>query len=257
VTAWYAATPLITLRDALNKHWPHRDHGSDGFIGDERHAAIKSDHNPDPHSTPPGCVRGGDFDADGINAGWVAEHLRQLGAAGDTRLAHGGYVIFDRKITAPDFSYWMPYEGPGKDPHTGHLHVSTARGADRDNRGWPFLEVDQAAASSPAPDHPGRAPKHDATGHGAAFRAELGDQGPAVERLQSELNDFAPGYSDLAEDGIYGPATAAVVAEFAHREAHDPATPPPHADLDDLEDADGRNVGPRIAASFVRDGLRL
>lgn len=249
---WYAATPLITLRDALNRHWPHRDHASDGFIGDARHAATKSDHNPDPHSTPPGCVRGGDYDADGIHAPFVAEHLRQLGAAGDRRLA---YVIYNRRYTGPDTGWrWVEYTG--EDPHTSHIHVSSAPAGDRDDAGWPFLEAPQAAPG-PAPSHPGRVPAHDATGHGANFRAEIGDEGPAVERLQHELNDFAPGYVDLAEDGVYGDATAAAVAEFAHREAHDPATPPPHADVEGLEDADGENVGRRIAAAFVRDGVRL
>jgi hypothetical protein len=98
---------------------------------------------------------------------------------------------------------------------------------------------------------------HDATGHGAGFRADYGDQGPEVEQLQHDLNQFAPAYAHLAEDGVYGQETAAVVAEFAHREAHDPATPPPHADVEGLEDADGENVGRRIAAAFVRDGIRL
>jgi hypothetical protein len=251
MTSWYAATPLITLRDALNRHWPRRDHTTDGFIGDARHAATKSDHNPDPTSNPPGCVRGGDYDADGIDAAFVAEHLRQLGDAGDRRLA---YVIYNRKITAPDFSHWMTYTG--EDPHTGHIHVSTAPAGDRDDSPWPFLDVVQAE-HVPAPAHPGRVPAHDATGHGAGFRAEVGDRGPHVQQLQHELNDAFPAYSDLEEDGVYGEETAAVIEEFAHREAHDPATPPPRADVDDLEDADGENVGPRIAAAFLRDGIRL
>jgi len=98
---------------------------------------------------------------------------------------------------------------------------------------------------------------HDATGHGAGFRAHLGDQGPEVRQLQHELNRFAPSYSHLVEDGVYGPETSDVVEEFSHREAVDPATPPPRADVEGLLHSDGDDVGPRTAAGFLRDGLGL
>ena len=98
---------------------------------------------------------------------------------------------------------------------------------------------------------------HDATGHGAGFRAHLGDQGPRVEQLQHELNEFAPAYSHLVEDGIYGEETAAVLEQFDHREAVDPATPAPRADVDGLLHSDGEDIGPRTAVAFLRDGIRL
>jgi len=251
VSSWYAATPLITLREALNRHWPKRDHASDGFIGDARHAAIKSDHNPDPTSNPPGCVRGGDYDADGIDAGFVAEHLRQLGHAGDYRLAHGGYVIFNGRI-AGDWTgwQWVPYTG--SDDHSGHIHVTTAAAADREAGPWAFLEVAPAPAQHPV-EHPGRVPAHDGTGHDASFRAELGDQGPKIEALQHELNVRFPAYSHLEEDGVYGPETSDVLDEFAHRAAHENGTPA--ADRQGLEDADGDNIGPRLARALDRHSV--
>jgi hypothetical protein len=92
-------------------------------------------------------------------------------------------------------------------------------------------------AAPPAPS----GAHHDATGRGESFRAELGDSGPEVHEMQHDLNRYAPAYSHLAEDGIYGQATSDVVEEFAHRSG--------------IPDADGNNVGPRIAHALAHDGL--
>ena len=248
------APALETLRTQINAHWPTRDHSSDGTIGDAAHLAEgdRSDHNP----WLDDMVRALDVDVDGIDAQWLAESLRRTGAAGDHRLTGGGYVIFNHKITTPDFSAWVAYTGG--DPHTTHVHVSVTRmGGFRDAGPWAFL--DGAPAPTPQPPHPGpvRPTGHDATGHGDGFRAHLGDQGPHVEQMQHELNTEFPAYSHLAEDGIYGPETSDVVEEFSHREAVDPATPPPRADVDGLLHSDGDDVGPRTAAGFLRDGLHL
>ncbi|WP_181778934.1 hypothetical protein [Pseudonocardia pini] len=67
-------------------------------------------------------VRARDIDVDGIDAAWLAEHLRLLGAKRDRRLYPGGYVIFNERITTPDFSGWRRYTGTN--PHTKHVHVS-------------------------------------------------------------------------------------------------------------------------------------
>jgi hypothetical protein len=245
--SWHLAGALDVLRDAINVHWPKRDHTSDGTIGDAAHAKVGagSDHNPWLNN----CVRALDVDVDGIDAGWLAEQLRLLGAAGDHRLTGGGYVIFNRQITASDFRRWMPYTGA--DPHTSHLHISVSRTtAGYEDRGpWHFLDVAQQ------PDHPGRvwAPGKDATGDDAGFRAHIGDEGPKVLELQEELNDTFPAYSKLAEDGVYGSATAAVIDEFSERAAHDPATPA--GDRQALTDSDGRDVGPRTARALDRFGV--
>lgn len=246
---------LVTLRNQINDHWPKRDHGSDGTIGDAAHLAegTGSDHCPWLDNT----VRAIDVDVDGINAAWLAESLRKTGAAGDHRLTGGGYVIYNHKITTSDFSAWADYHGG--DPHTSHVHVSVTRNPKGFEDASPWAFLDHTPAPIPQPRHPGpvRPTGHDATGHGVSFRAHLGDQGPRVEELQHELNDFAPAYSHLVEDGIYGPATSDVVEEFSHREAVDPATPPPRADIEGLLHSDGDDVGPRTAAGFLRDGLQL
>jgi hypothetical protein len=236
-----------TLRDSLNVHWPHRDHTSDGFIGDAAHLAAGpgTDHNPWLNHK----VRAGDFDVDGIDAQWLAEQLRLLGAAGDHRLAGGGYVIYNRLITPSDFSRWLPYTGA--DPHTSHVHVSFSRNpAGYDDRGpWHFLDV------AVQPEHPGRvwAPGKDATGADAGFRAHYGDEGPKIEHLQEELNEHYPAYSHLEVDGVYGPKTAEVLDEFSERAAHEAQTPA--ADRAALSASDGKDVGPRTARALDSRGL--
>lgn len=119
---WRNCQASMTLVAEINQRWPGRDKGSDGTIGDAAHASRQSDHNPWVKLDGVGVVRARDIDKDGIDAPWLAEHLRKLGAAGDPRLAPGGYVIFNRRITNPDFRSWRAYTG--SNPHTSHIHVS-------------------------------------------------------------------------------------------------------------------------------------
>lgn len=259
VTGSHLAGALVSLKDATNAHWPQRDHASDGYVGDLRHVAegSRSDHNPWLNHT----VRAGDFDKDGINADWFAEELRKLGAAGDPRLAGGGYVIWNGRITFPDFSGWGPYTGA--DDHSGHVHVSLSRnpaGYEDGRTPWAFLGAPEPQPAHPPRPAPAPAPAddvhwsgHDATGAGDGFRAELGDEGPRIKALQHDLNQFAPAYSHLTEDGEYGHATEAVIEEFDHRAAAEPGTPA--ADRAPLRQADGENIGPAGARSLHRHHL--
>jgi hypothetical protein len=251
VTGSHLAGALVTFGAAVNAHWPNRDHASDGYIGDARHVAegSGSDHNPWLNHT----VRADDVDKDGIDADWLAEQLRLLGAAGDHRLVGGGYVIWNKRITKPDFSGWDPYHGA--DDHTGHLHLSLTRnpaGYDDNRTPWTFF-AGTTAQPAAQPAHPTWTPGKDATGSDTGFRAHYGDEGPKIEHLQHELNEFAPAYSHLVEDGVYGDQTAAVLDEFSERAAHEAATPV--ADRQPLIDSDGRDVGARTARALDRHGL--
>jgi hypothetical protein len=289
-TDWHLAGALVSLKASVDRQWPKRDKASDGGIGDAAHQkrGSASDHNPWLNNT----VRAYDFDADGINAAWLAEQLRLAGQRGDRRLAGGpttddnGYVIYNGHITAPDFSRWVPYGG--SNPHTKMVHVSVTRdpGGYEDAGPWGFLAAaplhPPAEASRPAPatngrgPHPGNTaaeapypdddpvvdepgfpdPGQDAHGTGAGFRAQIGNVGAGVRRLQEGLNTFAPRYSHLAVDGDYGPETAAVVEDFARRVADgDPGCP--DGDREGLRAADGNTVGPRIARAFQRVGIRV
>lgn len=196
--AWRLAGALVSLRAAVNARWPNRDKTSDGTIGDAAHATRASDHNPWVVVNGVGVVRALDIDRDGIDAAWLAEQLRLLGAAGDPRLTGGGYVIYQRRITPPDWSGWRVYTG--SNPHTSHLHVSFSRGAngfDDSRSDWPFLS--------------GHVPA------GGRATLQLGSQGDAVRHLQTTLNRWYPGMTALTVDGDYGPATKARVMYFQAR----------------------------------------
>jgi hypothetical protein len=293
--SWHLAGSLVALKAAVDAHWPKRDKRSDGGKASPEHEArspgASSDHNPWLNNT----VRAYDFDTDGIDAAWFAEQLRILGAHGDRRLAGGpttddnGYVIYNHHITAPDFSRWVPYDGPN--PHVVEVHVSVTRdpAGYEDARPWEFLAVaplhpvaprssstpahaaedrhgphpGNTAAEAPYPDsdaHPAEPdfppPGHDARGNGADFRAQWGNQGPRVKELQDGLNRTFPRYAHLVIDGVYGAETAAVLEDFAKRIAeNDPQCP--DDDRHGLATADGNTVGPRIARALQRVGVHL
>ena len=117
-----------TLRRQINSAFPDRDKRSDGWIGDARHSATRSDHNP---ALPSGIVRAIDVDSDlggpANNAHYLADQLRLLGKT-DKRLA---YVIFNHKIASPIlFWKWRKYKGIN--PHTSHIHISFTALGDQD-----------------------------------------------------------------------------------------------------------------------------
>jgi hypothetical protein len=69
----------------------------------------------------------------------------------------------------------------------------------------------------------------------------VGNTGPRVGQLQAFLNRYAPAYSHLVVDRAWGPATTAVLAQFAHRSG--------------IPSADGLNIGPKIAAALYAAGF--
>lgn len=128
-------------------------------------------------------------------------------------------------------------------PDTDGMHFELSEGVT-------FRQVTQLAATlhtpAPAPPTPRPAPaphrpRPDLTGAGTALRGAEGNTGPRVAELQAWLNRYAPAYSRLEVDGVWGPATSRVVAEFGHRSG--------------ITSADGRNIGPRLAAALYRAGF--
>jgi hypothetical protein len=114
----------IQLREQVDDAFPDRDRASDGWIGDKRHSARKSDHNP----TAEGIVRAIDIDADfrshKAEPYDFADQLRLL-ARLDKRIS---YIIFNGKIASYKRNYkWRKYTGIN--PHKTHIHISfTAKG---------------------------------------------------------------------------------------------------------------------------------
>lgn len=126
MSSWYPAPCLLTLRGELDDKYPDRDTASDGMIGDPSHAAHESDHNPDSHSIPPGCVRAYDVDSNGP-LGVSTPLVRDVLAAtvGDERV---WYVIWAGKIASRSHGWvWRVYTGASA--HLEHVHISL-RGMD-------------------------------------------------------------------------------------------------------------------------------
>jgi len=113
------------LREQIDDAFPDRSRvAPEGWLGDQRHAARKSDHNP----TAEGIVRAIDINANlqsnPAEAFDLADQLRLL-ARFDKRIS---YIIFNSKIASWKKNYkWRKYTGIN--PHKTHIHISfTAKG---------------------------------------------------------------------------------------------------------------------------------
>jgi len=119
------------LRLQVDDSYPDRDRTSDGWIGDTRHQARPSDHNPDAM----GIVRAIDVDRDLSGKAKpdlmpdLADQIRLCARAGDKRIS---YVIFDGKICSSKKSWaWRPYDGANK--HNHHCHISFTQAGDNNS----------------------------------------------------------------------------------------------------------------------------
>lgn len=136
---WHLAPCLAVLRAQINAAYPNRSIKSDGTIGDEAHAATKSEHNPDPGT---GTVRAFDITHDpvvgrGVDGNKLAA---QLVSSRDSRIL---YVIWNRRIARsypkpgiPAWS-WSAYTGP--DPHTNHVHLSVTVAGANNKAPWRLI----------------------------------------------------------------------------------------------------------------------
>ena len=121
----------IQLREQIDDAFPDRDRTSDGWIGDTRHAARKSDHNPDEQ----GWVRAIDVSRDlfeGSEPDIMGDLCDQLRLAckskQEKRIA---YIIFEGRICSRILNWkWRTYKGANK--HTKHAHFSFKKEADND-----------------------------------------------------------------------------------------------------------------------------
>ena len=124
----------VQLRDQVDTWFPDRCTKSpEGWLGDSRHSARKSDHNPDWSAS--GIVRGLDINSrlessDSL-APYLADQIR-IAARKDKRIS---YVIYNGRICSKILNWkWRKYNGIN--PHTKHLHCSFTKLGDLD--GKPF-----------------------------------------------------------------------------------------------------------------------
>jgi hypothetical protein len=121
------------LRDQIDTWYPDRRSTSDGWIGDARHSASKSDHNPDERSGF--VVRAIDIDSrldtsEQLSI-YLADQIRVC-AKTDKRIS---YVIHNGFIASRIMGFkWRRYRGIN--PHKKHIHISFTKSGDKD--GKPF-----------------------------------------------------------------------------------------------------------------------
>jgi hypothetical protein len=120
------------LREQFDDTFPDRDRRSDGWIGDLRHSARPSDHNPDPKT---GVVRAIDVDRDVHKSGKpdlmpdIADQIRLAAKRGENRVS---YIIFAGRIASPRMGWrWRKYSG--SNPHNAHCHISFTKQGDADS----------------------------------------------------------------------------------------------------------------------------
>jgi hypothetical protein len=120
------------LREQFDDAFSDRDRTSDGWIGDLRHSARPSDHNPDAKT---GVVRAIDVDRDVSGTAKpdlmpdIADQIRLCAKAGDKRIA---YVIFNGRIASSRMGWrWRKYSG--SNPHNHHCHISFTKQGDADS----------------------------------------------------------------------------------------------------------------------------
>ena len=123
----------VKLRDQIDTWYPDRRTASDGWIGDARHSASKSDHNPD--RSAQGIVRAIDVDSRLDSSEqlsiYLADQIR-ICAKTDKRIS---YVIHNGFIASRIMGFkWRRYRGIN--PHKKHIHISFTKSGDKD--GKPF-----------------------------------------------------------------------------------------------------------------------
>jgi hypothetical protein len=119
----------VQLRDQIDTWFPDRSRKSpEGWLGDSRHSARKSDHNPDGI-----WVRAVDINSmlessDSL-APYLADQIR-IAAKTDKRIS---YVIYNRQICSKILNWkWRKYKGIN--PHKRHIHISFTKLGDTDGR---------------------------------------------------------------------------------------------------------------------------
>jgi hypothetical protein len=120
------------LREQLDDSYPDRDRTSDGWIGDVRHSARASDHNPDEQ----GIVRAIDIDRDLSGKAKpdlmpdLADQIRLFAKRDKSKRI--SYLIFAGRIASPRMGWrWRKYSGIN--PHNSHLHCSFTKKGDSDD----------------------------------------------------------------------------------------------------------------------------
>ena len=155
---WILVACLKRLFAEFDAIAPHRDHASDGSIGDTAHQHEVSDHNPDETGSVP------IHDADHINevhAIDVDVDLREPGLSMETvvqfllaRCRNGAekrlrYIIYNRRIWEAD-NGWKQRAYTGASAHTEHAHFSASydTGREASTASWHLEDIPVALTAA-------------------------------------------------------------------------------------------------------------
>lgn len=207
MTVWTLAHNMQVRKNAYQKRWPGLVVGT---IGDDSHAAGRSDHNRDARNV----VHALDVMATGATAAAVVNDA----------LAHPDdleYIIHNRTIWARSTN-WQPRRYNGSDPHTNHCHLSGRHGttgySSRTGTGYdlaaerstPIVFGTKPPPSPTTPATPATAPKWP----GRVLTYTPGQPlmyGGDVRAWQDRMK--ARGWT-IVVDGFYGEKSAAVCKAF-------------------------------------------
>lgn len=208
---WYLAPALGVLRSEVDTRWPDRDKTSDGTIGDPRHQASRSDHNPNSR----GSVNAWDMDKDGVDPWAVIAAFQQHPSA--------HYWIYQRQIADRD-NGWRRRPYHGSNPHDKHVHFSIGQTAtaENDRRPWGLHEEDALAALSDNEQHElltlarrinqvletGQRPEGNQTSGGVPINWLV----RTLAEIQAELQQTRPGLDRAELSALVDPLTARITA---------------------------------------------
>jgi hypothetical protein len=127
--SWKLSKAAAQLREQVDDCYPERSRKSDGTLGDSRHSARKSDHNPDAN----GWVRALDITSTlGVESDETADLVEQIRKyAKRAKKKRISYVIYNGRIASPILNWkWRKYRG--SNPHKSHFHISFTTLGDED-----------------------------------------------------------------------------------------------------------------------------
>ena len=190
------ARSLVRMREQFNHHSSQRNKASDGWIGDARHAASTSDHNPWVRDGALGVVTALDITHDPknrVDTYAIAEHMR---TQKDPRVK---YVISNKRIFSSTTAPWTWRNYTGSNPHSSHFHVSVNSSKHHydDERDWNLFSNLTPSTQAPASN--------------VKPVLKLGSVHEEVKTIQRLL-------ALALVDGKFGPITDAAVRAFQKKE---------------------------------------
>lgn len=224
MAAWRLAKSLDVLRSQINSQYPRRSKVSDGTIGDTKHSARVSDHNPNEKGVV--CALDITHDpANGLNSEALAEALRK---SKDPRIK---YIISNRKIAASyatgGVGAWVWRRYTGANPHDKHCHISVLSDRADNISPWKLPTILDTAAPvvsvAPAP-RVADIPKDDDTPRG----------NPDIWHIQRRLKVM--NYSPGDDDGIWGGKTSGAIAAFINDRGSDLSVPTSYVQFVGIKD---------------------